>query len=120
MEEKLVPFQRPPQVLFHGHPGDGPCVQLTGEELEVVPPLLLGPEHGNVRVFQQRIHILPVPGIDADADAARDFQFMLFYGDCAGHGGLDFPRHLDHSLAVGKLRNGDDEIVTPQTGHGIG
>ena len=56
----------------------GSSAHFGREELVVVPPAGLGEIHRCVGVLQQRIGNQPIIGIDADADAQGDMQFMAF------------------------------------------
>lgn len=47
-----------------------------GEKSRPVTPTALGPVHRAIGTRQERFAIAPIPGIDADTDAASDRQLM--------------------------------------------
>ena len=113
-----LPFeQRRMQIAFEQHALAGHLVHARGEELEVVPPLLLGVIHRRVGVFHQGLAVVAVGRENADPDARRRVQRVpvdhVVAGerlqDLAGHRrrvrpGLH-PRQHDHELVAAEPRD---------------
>ena len=86
-------------------------VHVRLEKLEVIAPVFLGVVHRSVGTFNQRIHILPIVRVNADADADGDVQFELTdavrYSEC-GEYFLGAERGVGSVLDVGQQ---DDELI---------
>ena len=80
-----MPLQSAPQSLLDGLPLD--CAGIHGwlEKLKLVPTVLLRLIHGGVGILNERVCVLAVIGVDADADARRDMQLALIHGLRLGH-----------------------------------
>jgi hypothetical protein len=110
-EAQLVPPDRPPQLALELEAIEHAGANVLVEELVAVPPALLGPKHGGLRVADQ-----PVAGALArlgqrDPDARGDAQL----GPLEGQGGERRPNALGHAnrvaLALQALAQ-DDELVS--------
>jgi hypothetical protein len=76
LQRDFIPFQGVPQTLFQGLTGAGDDIHLRLEESVGVTAVLLGQVHGRVRVLDQGFRILPIAGIDADANASCHVNSM--------------------------------------------
>ena len=86
VDGKFLPFQGPPQALFDGLPLHRPDVHRRLEKLVALTAVFLGLVHGRVRVFDERLRVQAVVGIDAHADAGGDVKIVLVDGVGFGHG----------------------------------
>ena len=74
VQHELPSFEGAAQAAFEEMPLDGTDVHVLGEELVIVPPLVLCVIHRGVRALDQGLRIRAVVGVDADADARGDME----------------------------------------------
>src|SRR5579859_5269928 len=94
-------------------------VHLPGVELEVVLAFLFRVVHRDVRVLHQRLLVLAVVRVDADADAGRDVELPATDVEGAGNVGQDLARHLGNMSGRADLRQQDNELITPEAGYRV-
>ena len=104
VDYEFLTFQRMVQPAFHLHLLDGSGVEEgRGEELVAISALLLGVVHGGIGVLHQGLGDFAVSGVNGNAYAGGDIEFMtaqrqrLFDGfkDFLGNPGSVF--RLSHS-----------------------
>src|SRR5258706_6503725 len=95
-------------------------VHLLRMVLKVVLAFLLGLVHRDVRVFHQRLLILAVPRIYADADAGRDANFLPENVERAGDFRKDLARHPGDIFGLAYVLQQYDELVAAEAGYGVG
>ena len=89
-------------------------------KLKVVLAFLFGVVHRDVRVFHQRLLILTIPRVNADADAGCDTEFLPENIERAGDVGQDLVRHLGDIFGLAHILEQDHELVASEAGDGVG
>ncbi len=119
VETELAAFERVPQARLQREALERVGVERLGVELEVVLALELGLVHRDVGVLRERLLVLPVRGMDRDADARRDADLVPHQRERSGDRREHVLRHrrrVPHLRHFGQQR---DELVSAQARHGV-
>ncbi len=114
---ELVSVQCAAQVVLQRQPLERGCSHGLGVGLVAVPALLLSLVHGGIGVHEQGVEILPIEGIDGDADARVDEDLMGADPNRMGEAADDAPGELRGVLGVVQPRHDHGELVTTETRH---
>ena len=96
MEKNLLTVQGLAQAVFNGQPLGDPLVHGRGENPIGVLAAFLGAVHGGVRVLDQGVLILPVFGIEGDAQADGEIELLPLDADHRGQPFDDSLRGQEH------------------------
>ena len=119
MQCELVALRCPPQLCVESQALDHDVIHLLSVELEAVAPELLGAIHRRACVAQQRLRVLPVLRIDADAHAAGGMKFVSIELERLGHGRQQ-PLNDGAGIVLVPLGQDDHELIPAVAGHDIG
>ena len=111
VHRELVPFQGKPQILLDGLPLDRSDVDGTLERHIAPAPAFLGLVHRGGRVLDDRLRILAVFGIDADANACRDAKIVLVDGMSLCYRPRYFSRGNSSVFRLAYFREQRDEFI---------
>ena len=119
MQQEFIALDRPPEAGLQRQPLERMLVHLYRIELQIVLALLLGAVHRNVSVLQQRLLVMPVVGIDADADARRHVKFLAANQKRARYGIEYFLSHAGYLRGVGHILDQHHELVAALAPDGV-
>jgi hypothetical protein len=114
VQGKFVPLQRMTQARFQREPLERIRPDVLGEELEIVFALLFREIHGDVGVFHQRLLVLRVGRIHADADARRHPALLPQHDDRLHGRGEELARGDGDLLRIRHLLQEHHEFVAAQ------
>src|SRR5688500_17499557 len=77
VQHEFLMLQRKAQAGFDGLTLDSPLAHFRLEEFVIVATAFFGMVHRAIRTLEQYFRILPIVGINADANAHRDVKFVL-------------------------------------------
>ncbi len=108
-----------PQPRLHVDPFERGGVHVVGVETKLVGTELLGPVHGDVRVTEQGVVLIPVSGENADADTRGDVHRAPGHPDRSFQGFEDGVRLTGKLPGIFDVGSQNRELVAAEAGDGI-
>ena len=120
VDDEFLAFQRAPEIAFEVQPFGGGGIEARRIELAVVSALLLGVVHRRVGIFQEGLHRRAVRGIDGNADAGGDKDFVPVDDERMGQRVEDSTRHPAGIFRVRERGQENGEFISAQAGERVG
>ena len=119
INQELPPLQRAPQAVFKIQPVHRAGVHLPREELEVVPARILGAVHRGIRILDQRITVIAVGRVHADADTRGHVDLVMLEHERSREHPQDFLCRQTRILGAVQIAQDNAELVPAHAPHRI-
>src|ERR1700733_1168383 len=119
MKSEFIALERVPQARLERKALERIGIELLRIELEVVLSLRLRLIHGDIGILGQRLLILAILRVGADADARSHPEFLPHQGKGPGGGRENLLGDDCGVFFVLEFRQQNDELIAPQASHRV-
>ena len=119
LQDEFIAVDRFSEIVFESQAFDNAGIHCAAEELVAVASIFLGMVHRDIGILEQRVHVLAIIRVNADADAGSDIEFVTIEPVRQRNGFHDVLGDMRCLLYAANLGQQDHEFIAPLATDGI-